>query len=93
MGLKDSIQKLIGKSLFRFVFGKTCHLSLELEHKAFWVIQNLNFDTKAYGKRRMELNAMDEFRLDVYPNVKMYKECTNLSHDKHILTRNFELGH
>lgn len=41
----------------------------------------------------MELNGMDEFKMKAYANAKLYKERTNLRHDKHILAQNFELGH
>ena len=34
----------IGMSLYRIVFGKQCHLPLELEHKAMSVIKKMNFD-------------------------------------------------
>ena len=34
----------IGISPYRIVFGKPCHLPLELEYKAMWVIKKLNCD-------------------------------------------------
>lgn len=38
------------------------------------------------------MNEIDEFRLDAFENVKLYKEMTKLYYDKHNLTRQFESG-
>ncbi|XP_073020612.1 uncharacterized protein [Primulina eburnea] len=37
----------IGTSLFRLVYGKSCHLPVELEHRALWATKCLNFDVQA----------------------------------------------
>ena len=34
----------IGMSPYMIVFGKHCHLPLELEYKAMWEIKKLKFD-------------------------------------------------
>nr|GEV36593.1 reverse transcriptase domain-containing protein [Tanacetum cinerariifolium] len=83
----------IGCTPYKLVYGKVCHLSIELEHKAYWALKHANFDLSVPGDhRKVQLNELNELRDHAYEKSLIYNEKTKKIHDSKIKNRVFNVG-
>nr|GEZ79257.1 reverse transcriptase [Tanacetum cinerariifolium] len=83
----------VGCTPYRLVYGKACHLPLELEHKAYLALKHANLDIKTTGDhRKLQLNELSALHDQAYENSLIYKEQTKKLHDAKIKNRIFNVG-
>nr|GEW09151.1 reverse transcriptase domain-containing protein [Tanacetum cinerariifolium] len=84
----------IGCTPYKLVYRKSCHLPIELEHKAYWALKHVNIDLKTAGDhQKLQLNKLNELRDQAYENSLIYKEKTKKTHDSKIKNHIFNIGY
>ncbi|GJR11558.1 reverse transcriptase domain-containing protein [Tanacetum coccineum] len=83
----------IGCTPYKLVYGKSCHLPIELEHRAYWALKHANFDLKIAGDhRKLQLNELNELHDQAYENSLIYKERMKKLHNSRIKNRIFHVA-
>nr|GEX04973.1 reverse transcriptase domain-containing protein [Tanacetum cinerariifolium] len=59
----------IGCTPYKLMYGKTCHLPIKLEHKAYWALRHCNYDLLTAGDHwKVQLNELNKLRDQAYEN-------------------------
>ncbi|GJZ53654.1 putative reverse transcriptase domain-containing protein [Tanacetum coccineum] len=71
-----------GTTPYKLIYGKSCHLPFEIEHRTYRAMKNCNPDLIAASEKQMfQLHELDELRLQAYENSRLYKARTKFQID------------
>ncbi|XP_076949377.1 uncharacterized protein LOC143622003 [Bidens hawaiensis] len=82
---RTAYKTALGTTLFMLFYGKSCHLPVELEHRAYWALKTVNVDlTEAARERYFQIHELEELRDATYSRSLNIKEKTKALHDRRL---------
>ena len=83
----------LGMSPYKLVYGKECHLPVELEHRAYWATRAINYDLSESGAiRKLDLTELAEIRNNAYDNARFHQSKMKALHNKNLMEKKFVTG-
>ncbi|XP_021971818.1 uncharacterized protein LOC110866984 [Helianthus annuus] len=84
----------LGTTPFMIVYGKACHLLVELEHRAFCALKTVNLDlTPAARRRYFQIHELESLRDAAYERSWSIKGKTKALHDRKLKgLKEFKVG-
>lgn len=62
----------IGMSPYKMIYRKVCHLPVEIQHRAYQVVKQCNWDPKVAGEARLlQMQELEDFRLESFENSNL----------------------
>ncbi|KAF5791162.1 putative nucleotidyltransferase, Ribonuclease H [Helianthus annuus] len=91
---RTAYKTLLGTTPFMIMYGKACHLLVELEHRAFWALKTVNLDlTEAARRRFFQIHELEALRDAAYERSWSIKEKTKALHDRRLRgLKEFKVG-
>ena len=88
---RTAYKTILIMSPYRLVYGKACHLPVEIEYKVWWAVKKLNLDMGRAGiNRLLDINELEELRNDAYFNTKIAKYKVKRWQDQLIALKHFK---
>ncbi|XP_042051601.1 uncharacterized protein LOC121796900 [Salvia splendens] len=69
------------------------HLSIGVERKAYWAVKEMNMKPQTCEEeRKLQIQELEDLRLESYDAAIWYKEKTKLWHDKNLRVKELQVG-
>nr|GEU43355.1 reverse transcriptase domain-containing protein [Tanacetum cinerariifolium] len=69
----------MGCTLYKIVYEKSCHLPIELEHRAYWALKHVNFDLKTAERMKKLHDSKIKNRIfNVDDQVLLFNSCLKI---------------